>query len=236
VRRALQYAVDLETLNAGYFGNENSVIVPALWNPTLGDWSAVGDWPAALSEQYVHNPEKAKQLLEEAGYGDGFEFTAVISPDNDVDLFTYVGATYFAPLGINMKLESVANFFEVKSVGNNEKDTRSTASSGVAAVGSLTAAQNQTLDGGWAAAIWNGDKEYAAILDGLAKAATTDEQTEYARQADLYYAEAHWAVHLSGLKTVSEYFSGRLQGYNEGNRLYSGKVFGAAISNLWVSR
>ena len=35
----------------------------------------------------------------------------VISPDNDIDLFTYVNAQYFAPLGINMKLESVSNFF-----------------------------------------------------------------------------------------------------------------------------
>lgn len=235
VRQALQYAIDLETLNTSYFGNEVSAVIPALWNPTLTDWCTIGTWSDELLEQYTYNPEKAKQLLEDAGYGDGFEFTVVISPDNDVDLFTYVNSTYFAPLGITMNLETVSNFFEAKTIGNDEHDTRSSASTGVAATSSLTAAQNQTLDGGWASALWNGDAEYASLLDSLANATTLADQNQYAQEADLYYAEQHWAVHLSGLKTVSEFFSTRLQGYGEGNRLYSGKTFGTVVSHMWVS-
>lgn len=235
VRQALQYAVDLEAINTGYFGNEGDAVVSALWNPVLSDWCTIGDWSDELLEQYTYNPEKAKQLLADAGYADGFEFTVVISADNDIDLFTYVNATYFAPLGVNMKLETVSNFFEAKSVGNDASDPRSCASTGVSATSSLTAAQNQTLDGGWASALWNGDQEYAALLDSLFNAATLDEQVDYARQADLHYAEAHWVTQLSGLKTVSEYFSTRLQGYESGNRLYSGKTFGAVLSHMWVN-
>lgn len=235
VRQALQYAIDLETLNTGYFGNEGPVDISALWNPVLSDWCTIGTWSDELLEQYTYNPDKAKQLLEDAGYGDGLEFTVVISPDNDVDLFTYVNSTYFAPLGVNMKLETVANFFEAKTVGNNESDPRSCASTGVSAVSSLTAGQNQTLDGGWASALWNGDTEYASLLDSLANATTLDDQVALAQEADLHYAQAHWVTQLSGLKTVSEYFSTRLQGYGEGNRLYSGKTFGAVLTHMWVA-
>ena len=73
------------------------------------------------------------------------------------------------------------------------------------------------------------------MLDSLANATTLDEQNQYAQEADLYFAEQHWAVHLSGLKTVSEFFSTRLQGYGEGNRLYSGKTFGTVIAHMWVT-
>ncbi len=66
VRQAMQYAIDLEAANI-FLGNDGDVVVPGLWNPSL-TWSTVGDWPADLSEQFTYNPEKAKELLKEAGY------------------------------------------------------------------------------------------------------------------------------------------------------------------------
>ena len=97
----------------------------------------------------------------------------------------------------------------------------------------MKAAQNQTLDGGWAASIWAGDTDFASLLSGMENAATLDEQAALAQEADLRYAEQHWFIHLSGLKSLTEYYSTRLQGYDPANRLFSGKTMGTVVSTMW---
>jgi peptide/nickel transport system substrate-binding protein len=74
VRQALSLAVDRKAaLDAVFFG-EGSVTGPIV--PTLGDWAT----PVDQLPFYAPDKDKAKQLLNEAGLGDGFEMTITASP------------------------------------------------------------------------------------------------------------------------------------------------------------
>src|SRR5699024_968947 len=65
VRQAMNYAIDkqaiIDTFFEGYANEAVNPIPPSIegYNDEI--------------EGYEYNPEKAKELLEEAGYGDGFE-------------------------------------------------------------------------------------------------------------------------------------------------------------------
>jgi peptide/nickel transport system substrate-binding protein len=74
VRQALSLAVDRKAaLDAVFFG-EGSVTGPIV--PTLGDWAT----PVDQLPFYAPDKDKAKQLINEAGLGDGFEMTITASP------------------------------------------------------------------------------------------------------------------------------------------------------------
>jgi peptide/nickel transport system substrate-binding protein len=97
VRQAAAYAVDnqaiVDTVYKGYAHVDNQVALPGTWsyNPNI-----VG---------YPYNPEKARQLLEEAGYPDGFDTTIYVRQDQIfVDAFTAVQG-YLAEVGIRANLE-----------------------------------------------------------------------------------------------------------------------------------
>lgn len=235
VRQALQLAINLEEVHSAYLGLEGDVQLSALWNPNTTSWSTVDSWDQELIDSYGYNPERAKELLAEAGYPDGFEFTVVLcSTDNDYDLWT-LAQEYWAAIGVTCNFETVDNFMESKTIGTDANDTRCTASTGCGAINSITAAINQTVDGGWASSLWNGDEEYAALVNGMQTVTTLEEQTEMAKQADQIYAEQHWAINLTGMKTITEYVNSRVSGIPDDSRLYSGKAASVLFSHLWVT-
>lgn len=235
VRQALQLAINLEEVHSAYLGLEGDVQLSALWNPNTTSWSTVDSWDQELIDSYGYDPERAKELLAEAGYPDGFEFTVVLcSTDNDYDLWT-LAQEYWAAIGVTCNFETVDNFMESKTIGTDANDTRCTASTGCGAINSITAAINQTVDGGWASSLWNGDEEYAALVNGMQTVTTLEEQTEMAKQADQIYAEQHWAINLTGMKTITEYVNSRVSGIPDDSRLYSGKAASVLFSHLWVT-
>ena len=235
VRQALQLAINLEEVHTAYLGLDGDVQLSALWNPNTTEWSTVDSWSDELIAEYSYDPERAKELLAEAGYPDGFEFTVVLcGTDNDYDLWT-LAQEYWAAIGVTCNFETVDNFMESKTIGTDASDPRCTASTGCGAINSITAAINQTVDGGWASSLWNGDEEYAALVNGMQTVTTLDEQTDLALQADQIYAEQHWAINLTGIKTVTEYCNSRVAGIPEDSRLYSGKAAGVLFSHVWVT-
>ena len=55
----------------GYHPKLDSDIWPGIWNP---------DWDQRFEELYGYDPVKAKALLVQAGYPQGFEFTMYLAP------------------------------------------------------------------------------------------------------------------------------------------------------------
>lgn len=235
VRQALQLAINMEEIHSAYLGLEGEAQLSGLWNPASTTWSTVANWDQELVDSYGYDPEKAKELLTEAGYPDGFEFTVVLcGTDNDYDLWT-LAQEYWAVIGVTVNFDTVDNFMEAKTIGTDANDPRTTASTGCGAVNSITAAINQTVDGGWASSLWNGDEEYSALINGMQTATTLAEQEELALQADEYYAAQHWSVNLTGMKTITEYLNSRVAGVPDGCRLYTGKAANTLFSHLWVT-
>lgn len=101
VRQALNYAVDKEALIDGLMGGAT--------DPLKSMVNAPQNNPAL--EPYPYDPEKAKALLAEAGYPDGFEMKLQASAGlygNDKDVAQAV-AQYFGDVGVETEVEIIEN-------------------------------------------------------------------------------------------------------------------------------
>ena len=96
VRQALWYAIDMDA------------IVDALWNNTVtaAHKSLVpeGYWQADGLTEYTYNPEKAKELLAEAGWDGSYTIQAVYYTGNLLDTITAIQA-YWQDVGVNMEFQ-----------------------------------------------------------------------------------------------------------------------------------
>ena len=105
VRRALQMALDLETINDTYFGGFADWKNPA-WISTKGHYTPFEEWPQELKQYYTYDPEGAEKLLDEAGYprgADGIRFTAEYTHRDVIDLgYTEVAAGYWSDIGVKV--------------------------------------------------------------------------------------------------------------------------------------
>ena len=103
VRKALNYAIDreaiLETVALGY-----GTVTDQWFGPqTVG-------YDEALDGVYEYDPEKARELLADAGYPDGFEMAITIPPIHTALIQAIQG--YFAEIGVDVTInDSQANFF-----------------------------------------------------------------------------------------------------------------------------
>lgn len=98
VRQAINYALDRETML-----EQIQLGAGTVTNQVFGPES--GAYVDALDESYPYDPEKARDLLEDAGYGDGFTLTIPTFPglESIVPLLTQ----QFADVGITLVAESV---------------------------------------------------------------------------------------------------------------------------------
>ena len=106
VRQALTMAIDYEAIRDLYYGGDaETVMYPAAPVPEHRDvYVLLGELPESVRELYGYNPEKARQLLVEAGYPDGFK-TEILTWTAYSDILSIV-KDYFADIGVDMKLDT----------------------------------------------------------------------------------------------------------------------------------
>src|SRR5690606_38220236 len=111
VRRALSYAANDEeiaqVIEHGLYPAVNQIAPPDAWYHSP---DVVG---------YPFNPDKAKQLLTEAGYPNGFKTTLSFrSSTRDMDVYTAV-QSYLAEIGITAELDAAdsARFLQITMEG-----------------------------------------------------------------------------------------------------------------------
>jgi peptide/nickel transport system substrate-binding protein len=79
VRQAMNMAINRKAIAESLLGGKAQPMYVTRFHPQvdLAQWPGVWnpDWEKRFNEMYGHNPAKAKKLLEEAGYKNGFEFT-----------------------------------------------------------------------------------------------------------------------------------------------------------------
>lgn len=101
VRQAIAYAIDVESLvevhGNGMITYTNQVLYP----------NSIGYNPNVVG--YPYNPAKAKQLLAEAGYPDGFDTTIYFQSGLGYDNAALIAQRYLSDVGINAELQPIGS-------------------------------------------------------------------------------------------------------------------------------
>ena len=107
VRQAVAYAIPYEDLASGVLQGEAKT-PKGVW-PQNSIWFEDAEWP------YAHDPEKAKELLQQAGKAEGVKFSVEIKDtDADAAALAVPIQTALKDVGIDMQIEelSAAQFTE----------------------------------------------------------------------------------------------------------------------------
>ena len=105
VRQALSMAVDQQVIiDEFYMGNAELITLPAAPIVEFTDIrTPLKELPESTRELFEFHPDKAKQLLAEAGYPDGFK-TSIICISAYVDLLSIV-KDYWADVGVDLEID-----------------------------------------------------------------------------------------------------------------------------------
>ncbi len=93
VRQAMMMATDFNAINDSLYDGLGHILTWPYWKQKGYEGLYLGlddpDMPENIKELYVYNPARAKELMEEAGYPDGFKATVVLT-DTEVDYYSIV--------------------------------------------------------------------------------------------------------------------------------------------------
>ena len=189
VRQAICYAVDRDAINSFLFDGK-STIIGSHMIPSLTTWYQ----PEAASV-YTYDVEKAKDLLKQAGYENGFELTITVpsSYSQHVDTAQII-ADQLSMVGIKVEIKQVEWTVWLNEVykGRNYEatvigfDGKLNPSDWLAKYGS-EASNNLTN---------YSNAEYDALLEKALKAVEEDEKASYYKQMQMNIAENAAAVYI----------------------------------------
>ncbi|NCB04039.1 MAG: ABC transporter substrate-binding protein [Clostridia bacterium] len=112
VRLAVGLATDIQSLCDGYFKGHIKPAKSLIPNGIVGYDDSL--------EPLEYNPERAKELLAEAGYPDGIEFTATVTEGSSFTEIYQVLQEQYKKANITLNIEKVdkAGWFDKRSTGN----------------------------------------------------------------------------------------------------------------------
>lgn len=105
VRRALQIGVDQKEISDSYYsGHSEWYSFPVLPIPEHSDlYTPLEEMPESVQELFGYDPEKAKALLAEAGYPNGFK-TKVVCYEAYVDMLS-IFKDYWSKINVDMEID-----------------------------------------------------------------------------------------------------------------------------------
>jgi peptide/nickel transport system substrate-binding protein len=106
VRRAMNLAVDRQAIIKSIYSGHAEVFGFPMHPDYTGYFEPLSAMPQAVQELYTYNPAKAKQLLAEAGFPNGFSFKVQYNAVNGThaDLVQMLAA-YYDKIGVKLEIQ-----------------------------------------------------------------------------------------------------------------------------------
>ncbi|MER5193694.1 ABC transporter substrate-binding protein [Streptomyces sp. NPDC002884] len=114
VRQAINYAIDRKAVTEALLGDQGT--------PTVQTVIKGGDgYSEELADHYAYDPAKAKQLLAEAGYADGFELPVLAATFVGFDTMAEAIAGQLSKVGIKVKVDAMTSITSFVENQTNKK-------------------------------------------------------------------------------------------------------------------
>ena len=232
VRRAMQMALDLETISETYFsGLADPTPQGFLNNAKAGVGTPFEEWPEEIKPYYRYDPEGAKQLLAEAGYPDGF--MTRLDYLNRFDLnYVELAANYWREIGVEVEIQPIDGTEHTVFLHENKSDGLVAWTSGLTydAIGQSRSFTTES--------VWNrvahDDAEYDALWNAANAATTIEEQNRLLKAANMRIVEQHWIITgpIGAQFNVAQPW---IKGYNGEIRIGEGNV-STLLTRVWVDQ
>ena len=193
VRKALQMSIDWETISKNYYNNF------AAWQPEgpignqqRGYGTPFETWPKELQQEYTYNPEKAKQLLAEAGHPNGFKTAINVGPSEDPS-YAEIVAGYWSKLGVEAEVTQYgewARFMALWTKGDPEGMYVCVAGTPYHPSTSLSWT---TTDSEWNRGKVS-DPDYDAMYEAVIASTSEEELKRQSQETQMYFLKQHWYI------------------------------------------
>ena len=195
VRKAMQMALDLETITETLFQGEANATPQGLVG-VKGFFVPFEEWPEEVKTGYRYDPKGAEKLLDEAGYprgADGTRFKTVLNYGLWSDLgYVETAAAYWAEIGVEVEIDVLDYGVYHERLFSRAYEGMASAIAGTiyppATLASWYHSENQ----------WNrpGSQwpEMDALVEAFQVATTVAEQQKYLSEADMYAMQNHWLI------------------------------------------
>ena len=234
VRRAMQLALDLETIASTYFKGFADPRPHGVIHNDVSLGTPFDQWPEEVKQYYRYDPERAKQLLAEAGYPDGFKTTLDYFERYDAN-WAEVAIGYWAEIGVEveMTVHDTAAFIAAQA----EHTTEGLAAGENAGVGHDIGAINWYYNSKSrynAGGLGLNDPHMDELIDGAQAATTMEERNRLTKEANLYALglNFHITAPVSPQFNVAQPW---IKGYNGEVTIGTGRST-TILARLWIDQ
>jgi len=231
VRKALQMSVDRQSIADNYYGGTVDGTPVGLISTLYKGWhTPFAEWPVELQGEYTYNPEKARQLLADAGYPDGFKTNVIAGSADDSQLLQLIKAE-FMDIGVDMEIK-VMDSTAADAFIRAKKHDQMTAANWVAfpkppqiCLNDLrsTQARNSTQ---------NNDSVYDGLVAKVSESKDIPAAQKAVIAADMYALSKHWGVVILPQNTYTVW-APYIKGYLGENIGWNQDLF---WSRIWIDK
>jgi ABC-type transport system substrate-binding protein len=231
----MQLAIDLPTIATTYFGGSVHPYPVAMTSEYMPGWGfPYIQWPQDLKDEYAYNPTKAKQLLANAGYPNGFKANVIADTAGDLDLLQVIKG-YFDVVGINLNIQPMDDASFLTVLNGKKVEQLAYTKGGVIGVSVEPTRQIQRFRTGYTGNFYMvSDPVFDNFYTQLVASTTLDGVKKALRDANEYIARHHFTISLIQpvLYTLSQPW---FKGYNGQSNSITGASNGVLLS-FYLSR
>ena len=239
VRKAMQMAKDLETINDTYYGGRAVTTPQGFVGFSQKGWFIPFDeWPEEVKKGYTYDKAGAEALLDEAGYprgADGIRFktSVLLRPIAEMGYYE-LAASYWREIGVDVEIQVTSGYPEWAA-------TRAECTFGLLGMFMGAHYWGEFLVSGWRTggtgynnSCVSGDPKVDAMIDALQATTDFEEYQRLFREIDMYSIEQHWMIWSPAIPmTITS--QPWLKGYN-GEAVMGNWQFFDLFARVWIDQ